>query len=76
MEDLLYSGRRSLSFPDAAAHLSLDLVREVTGADVYRMVLDRELTLSIDLRNTTYSWIGKVVPPEQAKDRVAIGDSG
>ena len=53
MEELLYKLKEWLTAPDAAAHLSMALVEDVTEADVLQLALDGQLTLSVNFVNPT-----------------------
>jgi hypothetical protein len=56
-----------LTVSDAAKNLSKILREEVTEADILRLALDDELTLSVYFVNHAKALIGKVVPLEDAE---------
>ena len=56
-----------LTVPDVAQHLSILFGEEVSEADVLRLALDGQLTLSVDFVNPTSARCGPVVPFEEAK---------
>jgi hypothetical protein len=59
-----------LTIPDAARHLSILFGEEVTEADVLRLGLDGQLTLSVYFVNHASGRCGPMVPIEDAKRRV------
>ena len=67
MVEPLYELREWLFVPDAAAHLSEALGREVTEPDVLRYGLDGRLTLSLRFVSEVPGRFGRVVPREKAK---------
>ncbi len=62
--------KRWLTLPDAAQYLSLSLGEVVSQADILRLALDGELTLSVHFVNTTRAQCGKTIPLAEATRRV------
>jgi hypothetical protein len=58
-----------LTVPDAARHLSILLGEDVSEADVLRLALDGNLTLSVYFVNHTKGRCGPVVPRQEAKQK-------
>lgn len=61
--------KRWLTLPDAANYLSDSLGEAVSQADILRLALDGELTLSVHFVNTTTALAGEVIPHAEAKQR-------
>jgi hypothetical protein len=58
--------KRWLTVPDAARHLSMFFGEDVSEADVLRLALDGQLTLSVNFVNHTTGRCGPVVPSGDA----------
>ena len=56
-----------LTVPDAARHLSILFGEEVSEADVLRLALDGQLTLSVFFVNHAKAHCGRIVPVKDAK---------
>jgi hypothetical protein len=56
-----------LTVEDAAKHLTTVLGEEISVADIYRLALDKHLTLSMNFPNSTYGKFGRVVAYSEAK---------
>ena len=74
MGELLYKLKEWLTVPDAATHLSMALVEDVTEADVLQLALDGQLTLSVNFVNPTSGQLGRLVRRELVEDRRARGN--
>jgi hypothetical protein len=65
----LFNLKQWLTVTDAARHLSILLEDDVSEADVLRLALDGQLTLSVDFVNHAQGRCGSVVPVQNAKQR-------
>jgi hypothetical protein len=62
----LFNLKQWLTVEDAAKHLSIVFGEDVSVADVFRLALDRELTLSVNFVNGAHGRPGVLVPIEEA----------
>jgi|GEM_PF-1331791 len=60
----LFKVKEWLTVDEAAKHLSTMLGEEVVVADIYRLALDSQITLSMNFPNKTYANPGEVVTSE------------
>jgi hypothetical protein len=56
-----------VTVPDAARHLSIVLGEEVSEANILRLALDGQITLSVNFVNNTRARRGSVIPLSEAK---------
>lgn len=62
----LFNLKKWLTVEDAARHLSIVFGEDVSAADVFRLALDHELTLSIHFVNGAHGRPGTLVPINEA----------
>lgn len=67
----LFKLKRWLTVEEAARHLTIVFGEDVSEADVFRLALDGELTLSVNFVNGAYARLGELVPIIDAKYREA-----
>ena len=72
----LFNLKQWLTVEDAARHLSIVFGEEVSVADVFRLALDQELTLSVDFVNGAHGRVGLLVPINEATYEEITGLSG
>jgi hypothetical protein len=70
----LFKLRDWLTLDEAAAHISTVLGEPATVADLYRLALDRYLTLSVDFVNHTYARKGEWLKSDQIEFRLVEND--
>ena len=63
----LFNLKQWLIVEDAAKHLSIVFGEEVSVADVFRLALDQELTLSVNFVNGAHGRAGLLVPLNEAR---------
>lgn len=63
----LFKLKEWLSLDDAARHLSIMFGEEVAVADVLRLALDDQLTLSVNIVNEVYAFVGTMKEASEAR---------
>lgn len=72
----LFKLKEWFTVPDAAKHLAIVFGEEITEADVFRLALDKKLTLSIHLSKRTGLKRVEIIPiPEELKYNITHGNS-
>ena len=69
----LFKLKQWLTVEDAAKHLSIVFGEDVSVADLYRLALDLELTLSVRFVNGTHGRAGVLVPINEATYKEVTG---
>lgn len=72
MKKKLFNLKKWLTLPDAARHLSIVFGEEVTEADVLRLVLDRQLRLSVNFVNPVLVMRGEIGAPERSEESESL----